>query len=281
MYGIHINSNPKNILNELIKYKDLKCIQLFLNLNNRYNEEYIKFKNISSKNKQNLIIHISYTINIAQIWNEHSWWITQCIIEIKKAHELNAQYVVLHLGKSLDLDMNIALNNMYSALLYISNNIKDFNIKILLETSSGQGSEMCIKLDDLSRFINKLLNNKNKHISEKFGICIDTCHIYNAGYNLDNKKEIEKYLNEFDEKIGIKNIKLIHLNNSKTELNSKIDRHENLEYGKIKLEGIKHIIKFASKLQIPLILETPYIHIDKDINIIKEFYNKHHDVHNV
>ncbi len=281
MYGIHINSDPQNISNELIKYKDLKCIQLFLNLNDKYNKDYTNFKNISLQNKQNIIIHLSYTINIAQTWSEHSWWITQCIMEIKKAHNINAKYVVLHLGKSLDMDMNIALNNMYSALLYISSNIKEIPIMILLETSSGQGSEMCISIDELSRFINKLLNNKNKHISEKFGICVDTCHIFNAGYSLNNKKEVEKYLNEFDEKIGIKNIKLIHLNNSKTELNSKIDRHENLEYGKIKLDGIKHIIKFASKLEIPLVLETPDIHMDNDIDIIKEFYNKHHDVHNV
>jgi len=273
MYGVHINSDPNIICDELNKYKNLKCIQLFVNINDKHKKEYEKFKNIAIENKQNIIVHLSYTINTAQTWTEYSWWITQCIIEIKKAHQINARYVVLHLGKSLDIDLNIALNNMYSSLLYISNKLKDIPIMILLETSSGQGSEMCIKIDELSKFINKLLQNKNKNISEKFGICIDTCHIFNAGYNLDSFNDVGNYLKEFDKSIGIKNIKLIHLNNSKTEFNSRLDRHDNLEYGKINLEGIKEIIKFAKKLEIPLILETPDIHIKEDIKFLEQNYS--------
>jgi len=272
MYGLHINSDPKIIADELNKYKNLKCVQMFININDKYEKQYELFKNIAEQNKQNIIIHLSYTLNIAQNWSEYSWWISQCIIEIKKAHQINAKYVVLHLGKSLDLDINIALNNMYSSLLYISNKLKEIPIMILLETSSGQGSEMCITLEELGKFMNKLLQNKNKHISDKFGICIDTCHIFNAGYNLNSSKDVNKYLKEFDKLIGIKNIKLIHLNNSKTELNSRLDRHDNLEYGKIKTEGIEEIIKFAKKLEIPLILETPDNHIDEDILFIRNTY---------
>ena len=272
MYGLHINSDPNFICDELNKYKDLKCIQMFVNINDKYTKEYQRFKNIAKENFQNIIIHLSYTINIAHNWSEYSWWISQCIIEIKTANRIGAKYVVLHLGKSLDIDLNIALNNMYSSLLYISNKLKDIPIMILLETSSGQGSEMCIRIEELAKFINKLLQNKNKHISEKFGICIDTCHIFNAGYNLNNSKNVTDYLKEFDKLIGIKNIKLIHLNNSKTEFNSRLDRHDNLEYGKIKVEGIKEIIKFAKKLEIPLILETPDNHIDEDIMFIRNNY---------
>jgi len=272
MFGLHIDSDPKNINKELIKYKNLKCIQLFVNINDKYKNEYIEFKNTSNKFNQNIIVHLSYTINIAQQWDEYSWWITQCIIEINTSADIGAKYVVLHLGKSLDMDLNITLNNMYSCLLYIANKIKDIDIKILLETSSGQGSEMCIKLEDLSKFINKLLQNKNKNISNKFGICIDTCHIFNAGYNLNTKEDVYNYLTEFDKYIGLKNIKLIHLNNSKSELGANIDRHENLEKGKINIEGLGEIIKFAKKLEIPLILETPDIYIDDDIKIIKYYY---------
>lgn len=278
MYGLHINSDPNIICEEINKYKNLKCIQMFINISDKYEKEYEKFKNIAKKNKQNIIIHLSYTINTAQTWNEYSWWITQCLIEIRKAHKINSKYVVLHLGKSLDIDINIALNNMYSSLLYIANKLKDIDIKILLETSSGQGSEMCIKIDELAKFINKLLKNKNIYISEKFGICIDTCHIYNAGYSLSSSKDVVHYFNEFDKLIGIKNIKIIHLNNSKTKLDSRLDRHENLEYGNIKLEGIKEIIKFAKKLEIPVILETPNIHIKKDIKFVKNIMSYNYNV---
>jgi deoxyribonuclease-4 len=278
MYGLHIDSSPNIICDELIKYKDLKCIQLFVNINSKYKSIYKDFKNIAEQNKQNIIVHLSYTINIAQNWTEYSWWITQLLIELEIAESIGAKYAVLHLGKSIDIDLKIALNNMYSSLLYIASklrknsNSENNNIKILLETSSGQGSEMCITLDELGNFINKLLKNKNKNISNRFGICVDTCHIFNAGYDLNTSSDVANYLKEFDNKIGLKNIKLFHLNNSKTLLGSKIDRHDNLERGKIKTEGLIEIIKFAKKLEIPLILETPDEYIQEDIKLIKNNY---------
>ena len=164
---------------------------------------------------------------------------------------------------------------MYSSLLYVANKIKDIPIKILLETSSGQGSEMCIKLDDLAKFINKLLLHKNINISNKFGICVDTCHIYSAGYDINTTNTVLKYIKEFDKYIGIKNIKLFHLNNSKTKIGSNIDRHDNLEDGTIKLEGLIEIIKFAFRLEIPIILETPNININNDLYLLKSLEKKY------
>jgi len=272
MYGLHIDSDPKNICNQLIKYKKMNCIQLFVDISGKYKDEYIKFKNIYVQQKQNIIVHLSYTINIGRIWNEHSWWITQCIMEIDMANNLGAKYVVLHLGKSLGIDKNLVFNNMYSSLLYISHKIKNMDIKILLETSSGQGSETCVLLDDFALFSNKLFKNTNKNISSKFGICVDTCHIYNAGYDISTTKKVIDYLKEFDDKIGLEHIKLIHLNNSKTDKSSNTDRHDNLERGKINIEGIKEIIKFSKKLDIPLILETPYVYVKEDIEFMKLYY---------
>ena len=274
MYGLHINSDPKTLINEIDTYKKLKCIQLFVNIDKKYRSNYLDLKNLTQKYNIQLIVHASYTINIAQTWDEYSWWINQLMIEIDIAHEIGARFIVLHLGKSLDIDLTVALNNMYSSLLYIGTKIKNIDIKILLETSSGQGSEMCIKLEDLSKFINKLLLHKNTNISEKFGICIDTCHIFSAGYDINTKHTISKYIKEFDELIGIKNIKLFHLNNSKTKMGSNVDRHDNLEHGYIMLEGLKEIIKFAFKLDIPLILETPDEYINDDLYLLKLIYDK-------
>ena len=170
MYGLHIDSTPSNIINQIETYKDLKCIQMFVNIDKKHKKTYDEFKKILNKYNINLITHASYTINIAQKWDEYSWWIQQLLLEIKLASSIGATLIVLHLGKSLDQDLSVALNNMYSSLLYIATKIKDIPIKILLETSSGQGSEMCIRLEDLSNFINKLLNHKNTNISDKFGI---------------------------------------------------------------------------------------------------------------
>lgn len=273
MYGLHIDSTPKILNTEIDKYKDLKCIQLFVNIDIKYESYYNDLKKITKKYNIQLIIHASYTINIAQNWDEYSWWINQLMLEINIAHKIDAKFIVLHLGKSLDMDITVALNNMYSSLLYVANKTKDIPIKILLETSSGQGSEMCIKLEDLSHFINKLLNHKNKLISDKFGICIDTCHIFSAGYDINTKQTVSNYLKKFNELIGIKNIKLFHLNNSKTKIGSNVDRHDNLEHGTIQIEGLKEIIKFAKKLDIPLMLETPDEYINDDLYILKIMLN--------
>ena len=274
MYGLHIDSTPKTLLDEVEKYKSLKCIQLFINIDKKYNNIYKDLKKITQKYNIEIIVHASYTINIAQKWDEYSWWINQLILEINIANDIGAKFIVLHLGKSLDIDISVAINNMYSSLLYIANKIKNIPIKILLETSSGQGSEMCIKLEELSKFINKLINHKNINISNKFGICIDTCHIFSAGYDINTKKSVSQYLKQFDVLIGIKNIKLFHLNNSKTKLGSNVDRHDNLEHGNINLEGLKEIIKFGFTLNIPLILETPDEFINDDLYLLKLMENR-------
>jgi deoxyribonuclease-4 len=275
-YGFHIDSTPKTLCDNLLEYKNLinttnPVIQLFVNIDKKYSDTYKDFSLYLKKNNVSVIVHASYTINVAKQWDEYSWWINQLILEINLANKIGAKFIVLHLGKSLDLDINVALNNMYSSLLYVINKLNsDIDIKILLETSSGQGSEMCIKLEDLSRFINKLLNHKNKKISERFGICVDTCHIYSAGYDINSKENVLKYIKDFDKYIGLKNLKVLHLNNSKTELNSNKDRHDNLDHGHINIEGLSEFIKLCFKLDIPIILETPNDYIKEDLQIIRD-----------
>jgi len=275
-YGFHIDSTPKTLSNNILEYKNLintknPVIQLFLNIDKKYTDTYKEFSLELKKNNISVIVHASYTINVAQKWDEYSWWINQLILEINLANKIGAKFIVLHLGKSLDLDINVALNNMYSSLLYIANKLdQDINIKILLETSSGQGSEMCIKLEDLSRFINKLLYHKNKKISERFGICVDTCHIYSAGYDISSKKNVLKYIKDFDKYIGLTNLKVLHLNNSKTELNSNKDRHDNINHGHINIEGLSEFVKLCFKLDVPIILETPDEYIHEDLEFIND-----------
>ena len=274
IYGLHIDSTPNTLCDNIKHYKELinnknTVIQLFVNIDKKHIDTYKKFSHILKKNNINIIVHASYTINIAQKWDEYSWWITQLLMEIDLANMIGAKFIVLHLGKSIDLDLNVALNNMYSSLIYIANKINPNNdIKILLETSSGQGSEMCIRLEELSRFINKLLMHKNKKISDKFGICVDTCHIYSAGYNINTSNDVLRYIKDFDKYIGLKNLKVLHLNNSKTELGSNKDRHDNIYKGTINPDGLSEFIKLCFKLGVPIILETPDEYIEEDLEFI-------------
>ena len=91
----------------------------------------------------------------------------------------------------------------------------------------------------------------------KFGVCLDTCHAFAAGYDLRDKKSVSTTLKKFEETVGFENLKILHLNDSKGELDAKLDRHEHIGMGQIGEEGMSEVIKNMNKKQIPIILETP------------------------
>ena len=266
LIGIHIDSTPNSLIDQIEYYnnKNCKALQLFVSTNKKHKDFYKPKKKLINNLGIILSVHISYTINIASDSNNYSWGIMQFIEEIKIAHEIGAYAVVVHLGKQLDLTKEIALNNMFINLLKVLDAIDELDIKILIETSTGQGSEMCYNLDDFAMFFKKIKNNK-------IGICLDTCHIFNAGYDIRTKKTTETYLKEFDDKIGITNIKLIHLNDSYNDLGKHIDRHQNIGRGYIGVEGIKQIIMFFTSLNIPIVLETPDEFINDDLAILSRY----------
>ena len=264
--GIHIDSTPSSLIDQIEFYnnKGCKALQLFVSLNKSASEYYKPIKELCMKLDIKISVHISYTINIANDPNKYFWGIKQFIEEIKIAHKIGAFAVVVHIGKQLDLPLEVALNNMLINLLKVNYKTKDLDIKILIETSTGQGSEMCYNLDDLAKFYKKI---KQK----RFGICLDTCHIFNAGYDISSIKSVEKYFNEFNEKIGLTEIKLVHLNDSYNSLGSKVDRHQNIGKGYIGDIGLKQVIMLFTKLSVPVVLETPDKFINDDLNILKKY----------
>ena len=264
--GVHIDSTPNSIIDQIEYFSNKKCnvIQLFVSTNKNAKEFYKPIKELIKKLKIIISVHISYTINLTSDPNKYSWGIPQFIEEIKIAHKIGAYAVVVHLGKQLDLSKEVAINNMLINLLKVLNEIKDLDITILIETSTGQGSEMCYTLDDFSKFYNKI---KNK----KIGICVDTCHIFNAGYDIRSKEGVNKYFKDFDEKIGLQHIKLIHLNDSQNKLGANIDRHANIGRGYIGDEGLKQVTMFFSKLGVPIVLETPDEYINDDLKKIQKY----------
>jgi deoxyribonuclease-4 len=270
MIGVHINSDINEIINEIDKYNDCNIFQLFVDPFYKHNKKYEEFKIKNSNNGNKIVVHASYTINIAQNWNEYSWNARQLIEEINTAEKINAFAIVLHLGKKMKLTIEEAINNMYTFLLYIDSQTRNSTVKILLETSTGQGSEMCYKLEELAQFYRKLSMHSDDKIRNKFGICLDTCHIFSAGYDISNKERISIFLDMFDRMIGLTHIKLIHLNDSKNEIGAKIDRHENIGKGFIGKNALKIIGKIFNSVNVPIILETPDKYLMDDIKIIKE-----------
>lgn len=139
---------------------------------------------------------------------------------------------------------------------------------ILLETMSGKGSEIGKNFEEIKKIISLVKYN------EKIGVCLDTCHVYSAGYDIVNN--LDKVILEFDRIIGLDRLKAIHLNDTKTDFNSRKDRHEKLGEGNIKIEAVKKIINHPKLKDLPFYLETPN-ELDgyaKEISLLKTFARK-------
>lgn len=205
-----------------------------------------------------VIIHSSYMHNISKDWDEYSWWIKAIINEVIYCYYIGSPAIVLHFGKYLELSKEEAFNNMYTSLIYIHNKTKKYkNVKILLETSAGQGTELCYDLNDLEKFYKKISDNEDKSFSKRIKLCLDTCHIFAAGYDISNHKKVHDFLNLFDTKIGLKHIKVLHLNDCSAKLGERKDRHASIGNGNIGIDGLIAMFEYFYKKDTPIILETP------------------------
>ena len=200
--------------------------------------------------KNNVIVHAPYIINLAN--GDESKFNFSCNFlseELKRVNTLGMKYLVLHPGSHVGQGVDIGTSNIIKALNKVLSN-DESDVMILLETMAGKGSELGKTFEELKQIIDGI---KKK---ERIGICLDTCHLNDAGYNLKNFDEV---LESFDKIIGINKIKCIHINDSKNPLGSHKDRHENIGKGTIGLDILMKVINNSKLKDIPKILETPYI----------------------
>lgn len=276
--GSHINEDDILVSVDIAKLYKLNCLQIFLHdpkerkINHLDTDTVSQFSNDIKQNNINLFVHSSFMINIARPWDKYTWWINNLIDSIKLCHRLGAKGIVLHFGKKLDIDIKHAYNNMFTSLVYVISKTKKYkDIMILLETPARQGTEMCYTIDDLAYFYNKF--KRNDMLKNRIKICIDTCHIFAAGHDIKTSLGITTYISDFDKKIGLDNIKLIHLNDSYHPFDSHIDRHDNIGKGYIGSDSLQIFYNFF-KNRVPIILETPSIDREIDISILHSWNNK-------
>ncbi len=200
-------------------------------------------------NINHVICHAPYIINLANDLDptKYDFSINFLKNEISRCEEMGIKYIVIHPGSSVGIERNKALDNIANALMLVINN--DMKVKILLETMAGKGTECGCSLEEI-KYILDYVN------SDKLGVCLDTCHLNDAGYNMN---DFDGFLNLFDKLIGIEKIGCIHVNDSKNAFSSHKDRHANIGYGTIGFEAILKIVNHPKLEGIPKILETPYI----------------------
>jgi deoxyribonuclease IV len=217
-------------------------------------KEYLK------TNRARIIIHCAYTLNFAKSKSEeHPYWIDALWQDLQIADTLGADGCVLHVGKAVERDIKTAENNMIENLKIVIERCQNNNVsaKIFVETAAGQGTELYPtkdnSLDPLKEMYTHFSGTERNHIA----FCVDTCHIFAAGYDISSPEKVVQFFAEWKDKIGIKNLGVIHINNSQNGLGASVDRHACLEYGKIPIKAIDEFIRTAYKLQIPIVLETP------------------------
>ena len=211
--------------------------------------EALKLMEDNGISKDSLVVHAPYLINPANSDNETVKELAVQFLnsEIKRAVAFNSKYLVLHPGSYTTATLEIGLDTAIKQLNSIDT-IPD-GLIICLETMAGKGSEIGYQFEQL-KYILDGLNQK-----DNYGICFDTCHTHDAGYDLTQFDEV---LDEFDKVIGLDRLKVVHLNDSKNERGSRKDRHANIGEGKIGFETLYKIAHHELLKDKPIILETPY-----------------------
>ena len=198
----------------------------------------------------NVIVHAPYIINLA---NGDDFAVSFLRQEVERCIKIGINKLVLHPGSYVSLSKEEGINNIVLGLNKILN--KDMNIKILLETMAGKGTEIGCSFEDLKYIIDNVKYN------EKLGVCLDTCHINDAGYDISS---FDNVMMEFDNIIGIERLLCLHINDSKNIRGSKKDRHENFGFGTLGFDNLLKIVYYPNLELVPKILETPYVSKDDD-----------------
>lgn len=210
-------------------------------------DENLKLANIK---KEHILPHNSYLINLGHPDTEkRKKSINAFIDEIQRANLLGLRMINFHPGSHLrEISENECLENISNSINFIIANTSD--VRLVIENTAGQGSNLGYKLEHLAYLIDKTQNK------QRIGVCIDTCHFFAGGYDLRSKESYKKTMSEFDRLVGYKYLSGMHLNDSKNSLGVKKDRHESIGKGTIGFEAFENIMRDENIDEIPLILET-------------------------
>lgn len=235
------------------------CVQVFTKNNNQWSAKDLQSEDISHFAQQmketgivRPIAHASYLINMAapsdDLWKKS---IAAMIDELHRAEQLQLDGVVVHPGSFTTSSAEEGVQRIIAAIKEVLTATTGFKVKLLLENTAGQGSNLGADLSELGTILAAVKQ------TERIGVCIDSCHAMAAGYDLAEAAGLKKLLADIDDQFGIERVAALHLNDSKKGCGSRVDRHEHIGQGTIGPEGFKRWLKNKSLRAIPMYLETP------------------------
>jgi deoxyribonuclease IV len=235
------------------------CLQIFTKSNKQWSAKDLTYNEIeqfkqsvrSSTIIQDVIAHASYLINLGSPDKSIEQKSVHALaVELLRCQALGIPYLVIHPGAHLNSSVKECLDQISDNInIILEENPGDTSI--LLENTAGQGTTICYTFEHLAIIYNNIFQK------ERVGFCFDTCHAFAAGYDFSTPKTYQDMWRLFDKKLGLNNLKVIHVNDSKRELGSNIDRHEHIGKGKIGLSAFKLLFNDKNFFGIPKILETP------------------------
>ncbi len=209
-----------------------------------------------------VVAHAAYLINIASPKPElYAKSVNGLIQEVERCERLAIPYLVLHPGAHTGSGMDKGLQRAANALSEVHQALPGYRTKVLLETTSGHGTTLGSRFEELHILLDRSIE------SDRLGICLDTCHIFAAGYQLCGRDGYEETIDTLDAVIGLAYLHIIHLNDSQFPLGSHRDRHAHIGEGHIGLEGFRHIVNDPRFEHVPGILET---HKSEDLHEDRE-----------
>ncbi|OQX95022.1 deoxyribonuclease IV [candidate division KSB1 bacterium 4572_119] len=254
------------------------AIQIFTKNQRQWNakpllrDEIDKFKkSLNNSQIQQVIAHSSYLVNLCNPdKNQLQKSRESFIFELKRSSRLGISGLVFHPGAHLNAGEKAGIQLIADSINYIIEKCPDEKVQLLLETTAGQGSAIGFKFEQLREIIDRVQQQG------KIGVCLDTCHIFAAGYDIRDHESFTDTIDQFDQIIGLEWLQAIHLNDSKKDLGTRVDRHERIGLGKIGIEPFRQIMKDARFREVPKILEVPggMESYKQDIELLKSLMEK-------
>ncbi len=196
--------------------------------------------------------HSSYLINLASTRSHVFEKSVHALFqELERVERLEIPYLVMHPGAHVGGGEKKGLEQIAGALNGVLEQTSDYRVKILLETTAGQGTSLGYRLEHLAEIL------EMAEFQDRLGICLDTCHAFAAGYDFRTVKAYSQFLREFDRILGLARLRLFHINDSKNGLGSRVDRHEHLGAGCIGLKAFSFFLNDPKLAHLPFLIETP------------------------
>jgi len=196
--------------------------------------------------------HDSYLINLAApddaLWQKS---IDAFVAELDRSEELGLSYVVTHPGAHVGSGVEAGIGRVVAALDVIQERCKGYRVRVLLETTAGQGTTLGAKFEELAVMLDRVQQ------PERLGVCLDTCHVFAAGYALGTDADYADTFDRFDRLIGLRRLFLFHVNDSLKPFGSRVDRHAAIGKGEMGEEPFRRLVRDPRFADTPMILETP------------------------